>query len=126
MDALEPVRLNVEISASDATEDELDELARRLLSELRDQDVESAELAKSGPAPAGSKSAEVITAGAIAMAVLPAALPKVIDFIQAWATRGQGRVVKFKGNMAGQPVDFEGSSEDLKTLIAALQKPARK
>ncbi len=76
---------------------------------------------------------EAVTAGAIAIAVLPTFLPKLVEFIQAWALRGQGRTVKFKGKVAGQEVEFEGSAEDLKPLLATLSalptqydKPANK
>lgn len=126
MDVPDPIRLDLEISAEDATIGELDELARRLLAELRETDVESAELVAGGPAPAGAKSAEAITAGAIALSVLPAAMPKLIDFIQSWVMRGQGRKVKFKGKIAGQAVEFEGSPEDLQMLLKTLQKGPRR
>ncbi len=126
MDELEPIQLNLQISVEDATGDEIDQLARRLLAELREMDVESAELAAGGPVPAGSKSAEAITAGAVIMSVLPAALPKIIDFIQAWAMRGRGRTVKFNGRIAGQAIEFEGSPEDLQGLLKTLQKGKRR
>ncbi len=125
MEELDMIRLNLQISADDATSDQVDELTRRLLAELRDMDVESAELASAGPAPDGAKSAEALTAGAIALSVLPAALPKLIDFIQAWAMRGQGRTVKFKGKISGQAVEFEGSPEALQDLLKTLQKGRR-
>jgi len=38
--------------------------------------------------------------------------------IQAWASRGQGRTVKFKG----MGIEFEGSSEDLHKLLETLSK----
>ncbi len=116
------IQLNLQVSAQDATTDELDEITRRLLAELRETDVASAELGVGGPAPAGAKSAEVVTAGTILLTVLPAALPKLIDFVQSWAMRGQGRTVKFKGKIAGQDVEFEGSSEDLQAVLKTLQK----
>ncbi len=126
MEQQDLVRLNLEIAADDASSGELDELARRLLAELRETDVESAELVSAGPAPAGAKSAEAVTAGAIALSVLPAALPKLIDFVQSWAMRGQGRRVKFKGKIGGQDVEFEGYPEDLQDLVKSLQKSRRK
>jgi len=117
----EATRFTLQIGAGeDATDEELDRLARQLRDELQELSVESAELAESGPAPKGSKSAEAVTAGAIAVAVLPTFLPKLVDFVQAWALRGQNRMVKFKGKVAGQDVEFEGSAEDLKALLKTL------
>ena len=126
MDEAEPIQLNLQISATDATVNELDELARQLLSELWETDVESVELARGEAVPLGAKSADPVAAGAIMMTVLPAILPKLVDFIQAWAMRGQGRTVKFKGKVAGQAVEFEGSGEDLQRLLATLKRAPSK
>lgn len=117
----EITQLNIEVSANDATEEDIDRMTRQLLSELRELDVESAELAKGGPAPAGSKG-DPLTIGAIALEVLPAVLPSVIGLVQAWSTRGQGRTVKFKG----KGIEFEGSPEELQKLLATLEKGRKK
>ncbi len=118
----EPFELEVEISAQDATTEDVDLMARQLLAELREMNVESASLSKSGLAPAGTKSADPVTVGSVAVAVLPALLPKIVESVQAWALRGQGRTVKFKGKINGQMVEFEGHAEDLEKLISKLSK----
>ena len=109
---------NIEVSAADATDEELDRMTRQLLSELRELNVESAELAKGESAPTGTKSVDPIIMGNIAVAVLPSFLPKLVDFVQAWTSRGQGRTVKFKG----KGIEFEGSPEELHKLLASLNK----
>jgi hypothetical protein len=117
MDKEEFTELNIEVSAKDATDDDIDRLTRQLLLELRELDVESAQLAKGGPAPLGSKG-DAITMGAIVLQVVPAILPSVIGLIQAWVTRGHGRVVRFKG----MGVEFEGSAEELQKILEMLSK----
>jgi hypothetical protein len=126
MDNPELTNLNIEISASDATEEDIDQMTRQLLSELRDTDVESAELAKGGIAPSGTKSGDLVTMGSIVISALPTVLPAVVGLVQAWATRGQGRTVKFKGKVGGQSIDFEGSADDLEKLLATLSKARKK
>ena len=121
MDNPELTQLNIEISASDATEEDIDWMTRQLLSELRELDVESAELTKGNSAPAGTKG-DPFTIGSIAIQVLPAVLPSIIGLVQAWASRGQGRIVKFKG----KGFEFEGSPEEFQKLLAALEKGKRK
>lgn len=121
MSISDSIQLNVEISASDATDDEIDRMTRQLLSELKETDVESAELTKGGGAPKGSKG-DPVTIGSIALVVLPAALPKVIDLVQSWSSRRQGRTVKFKG----QGINFEGSAEDLLKVLATLKRGKKK
>jgi hypothetical protein len=115
MNMEEPIELNVQVSAEHATEEDIDFLTRQLLSELRDLDVESAQLEKGSPAPAGSKG-DPLTIGSIIVEVLPATLPGLIKFIQAWMGRGQGRTVRFKG----RGIEFEGSPEDFQRLLATL------
>ncbi|MCI0610440.1 MAG: toll/interleukin-1 receptor domain-containing protein [Anaerolineae bacterium] len=114
MDSSDPIQLNIEVSASDATEDEIDRMTRQLLLELRGTDVESAELAKGGLAPKGSKG-DAVTIGSIVLDALPGVLPAVIALVQAWSTRGQGRTVKFKS----KEFEFEGSPEELRKLLAS-------
>lgn len=117
MDSSGPVQLNIEVSASDATEEEIDRMARQLLFEVRELDVESAHLAKSGPAPVGSKG-DAITMGTIVLQVVPAVLPSVLSLVQAWVSRGQGRYVKFKG----MGIEFEGSSQELQKILEMISK----
>jgi hypothetical protein len=107
------------VQLQDGDEESTDLLTRQLLGELLELDVESASL-KPGIAPIGTKVGDPITIGAIVVAVLPSFLTKLMEFVQAWALRGQGRVVKFKGVLAGQQIEFEGTSEDFKTLVANL------
>src|SRR5262245_31720840 len=106
----------IEVSSTDATDEEVDRMTRQLLHELRDLDVESAELAKGKPAPAGSKGDPVMI-GSIVISSLPTVLPAVVALVQAWAARGQGRTVKFKG----QGIEFEGSPEELRKLLVSLE-----
>ena len=110
-------QLNIEVSASDATEEDIDWMTRQLLFELRELDVESAQLTRGGAAPAGAKG-DPISIGSIAPELLPSVLPSVLGLVQAWVSRGQGRVVKFKG----MGIEFEGSAEDLHKLIETLSK----
>jgi hypothetical protein len=125
MDSPDLTQLNIEISASDATDEDIDRTTRQLLSDLRETDVELVELAKGGPAPAGSKG-DPIAIGTIALEVLPAILPSVIGLVQAWSSRGQGRTVKFKGKIGRERIEFEGSPEEFQKLLAILEKGKKK
>ena len=119
-------QLSIEISASDATEEDIDQMTRQLLSELRDTDFESAELAKGGKAPSGTKSVDPVTTGSIVMTVLPAVLPAIVGMIQTWANRGHGRIVKFKGKVGREMIEFEGSPENLQRLLETLSEGKKK
>ena len=115
-------RFEIEISADEAVESDIDRMTRNLLTELRETDVESVELLSSGSAPVGTKTADPITTGAIAISVLPTLLPKIVELIQAWALRGNGRTVKFKGEVNGHTIEFEGRSDDLQVILKTFSK----
>ncbi len=121
MEDTDKVEFDLQVSIADGTDEELDLLTRQLLSELRELDVESAQLAIGAPAPEGSKG-DPITIGAIALEALPVAIPGVIALVQGWVMRGQGRTVKFKG----RGIEFEGSPEELQKLLTALEKGKKK
>lgn len=123
MKVTQTLHLTVQIALDEPDNEVLDSLARQLLDELSDQPVESVDLVRAGTAPAGTKSADAITLGALAVSVLPGVLPKLIEFCQAWALRGQGRTVKFKGKIGGQDLEFEGQAEDLQRILAMLSAP---
>jgi hypothetical protein len=111
----------LQISVPDATEEELDHLTRQLLSEIKETDVDSAELGKNATLPDGAKG-DPITIGTILLACIPPVLPKIIDLVQAWSLRGSNRTVKFKG----LGIEFEGSPEELNKLLAKLEKGKKK
>ncbi len=113
----DPIKFEIEILAEDTTQEDLDKMTRNLLKELRETNVESANLVSIGTAPEGSKG-DPITIGTLALEALPAVLPAVIGLVQAWVMRGQGRTVKFKG----KGIEFEGSPEELKKLLEKLEK----
>jgi len=46
----------------------------------------------------------------------------VVDLVQDWLTRGQGRTVKFKG----MGIEFEGSPEELQKFLATYTKGKKK
>lgn len=122
MNETDKAEFYIEVSATDSTEEDIDRMTRQLLTELREMDVQSAELAKAGNAPLGTKSADAITMGSIVVSALPSVLPAVVALVQSWAARRQGRTVKFKG----KGIEFEGSPEELQKILATLEKVKRK
>ena len=122
MEDADKAEFYIEVNAADATEEEIDRMTRQLLTELRETNVDSTELARGGNAPRGTKSADLIAMGTIVISALPKVLPDVVCLVQAWAARGQGRTVKFKG----KGIEFEGSPEDLHKLLDSLEKQKKK
>jgi hypothetical protein len=95
--------LNLTISEAEADARLMDELTGYLLEELRDLGVDSVERTAAS-APDKAKG-DGFTLGALALVALPALLPGLVAFLQAWTLRGRGRSLTIK-TPAGLEVTF--------------------
>ena len=113
----------IEIIESDPNRQ--DNLTRILREELYDLGVDSAEMISAGEAPTGSKSADAITIGALAVAVLPTFLPRLVEYLQSWCLRAENRKVRIKTQVGDRSVEVEYapsalSQEELTQLVSRL------
>lgn len=105
--------------------EELDDATRQLRSELLDLQVESVDLIGTQAVPEGAKSAEAISLGTMAMTVLPVFVPKVMDFLQSWVTRHDGKTIKVKTQAGDRSIELEFSHKaisqgELRTMMETL------
>ena len=105
--------------------DQLDRLTRQLRSELLDLNTESVELVKNEETPRGTKSAEAVTAGTLAVAILPSLLPRLLEYLQSWTMREEQRKVKVKSQIGDRSIELEYSPSalsqaELKELVSTL------
>ncbi len=92
------VILTLQIEAQDEIDaDKLSQLTGYLRSELDDLDIESVTDVRDQAIPLGAKVVDPLTAGALIVVVLQAALPK----------RGEGQAVKIKAQLGNQSVEVE-------------------
>jgi hypothetical protein len=105
--------------------DQLDLATRNLREELYDLGVDSAEFISGGEAPAGAKTADPVTIGALAVAVLPTFLPRLVEYLQSWCLRGENRKIRIKTQVGDRSVEVEYSPsaishEELTQLVSQL------
>ncbi len=122
--------LHVDTGAG-AHPDELDRATRQLRDEIRELNVESVELVKHSTIPKGAKSAEAATVGALAVTTVPIVLPKLIECIQNWVTRREGRTIKIKTQVGERSLEVEYSptamsQAELKGLVNTLMRAIEK
>jgi hypothetical protein len=103
----------------------LDRVTRQLRGELLDLDVEAVDFVQEEKLPEGTKAADAVTLGALAVTVLPNFLPRLVEFLQAWTLRGEGRKVKVKSQVGDRSIELEYTPEalsqgELKTLLETL------
>ena len=103
-------------------DEELDRVTRRLMAEIQELDVDLVELVKDKAAPEGAKSAEAAMIGALAMAILPAAIPPFFDLIKAWSLRGDNRKVRIKTEIQGKPIEIEYSGKMTPAEFETIRK----
>jgi hypothetical protein len=114
------IQLDLTITEADADAEGLEKLTGHLMRDLRKLGAESVERPSSGPVLEGTKG--TFTPGALALAAVPAFLPKLMDFLQAWSLRGESRTVKIK-TPAGLEVEFTPDRRlSQAELIALVEK----
>jgi hypothetical protein len=119
------VSLMLHIQGGEDTDaDALDRLTRQLRTEIQELDVESVELVKREAIPSGAKSAEATALGALAVAILPEVLPKLIEFLHARLGRGDNKV-RLKAQAGDRSLEVEYSPRtmsvaEVKSLVDTL------
>ncbi len=106
-------------AGADALPEDIDRITRQLCSELRDFGVEPASM-PAGAAPAGTKSADALTVGALTICVLPPMLPKLMDYLESWVQRGRDRTVKVKVQVGDRMIDVEYPSSAPDPIVENL------
>lgn len=112
------VRLDLTLSEADADAERLDELTIRLMRDLRDLGVESVERPPGKAVPKRGKG-DPFTLGALALVAVPAMLPKLVEFVQAWSLRGESRKLTIK-TPAGLEVAFTPEKKLTEAELLAL------
>ena len=114
--------VDVSLIVPGADDEELAEHAWALRAELTDLGVEASPLPAAAPAPAGAKTGEAFTVGALALAVLPALLPKVLDFLRHWLDRDRARGgirIRLGNGSAEVEVELTATDRSLEEALAA-------
>jgi hypothetical protein len=109
----------------DAVTEELNRAIRLLRDEIGDLEVESVEIVKEGKIPEGAKGADPALLGGLVLTLLPAVVPKLLDFLRAWIFRGDNRKIKLKTRVGERSVEVEFSpstvsTEEVKRVIESL------
>lgn len=112
-------------AGTEIEDDELDMQTRRLRRKLIELGVNSTGLASGEAAPEGTKSAEAVTLGSLALVVLPTFLPKVLEYLQSWTQRDESRRVKIKTQVGDRSIELEYapsalSQDELSHLVNTL------
>jgi hypothetical protein len=98
--------LTLTVSEPDAGAERLDDLRTLLQEELHEGGIAAKPVVSVEPAPAGTKAAEVLTLGAVAVAIAPHLLPQLIQLVQGWLTAGERRRAVRVKTVAGLEVEF--------------------
>lgn len=125
------ITLRVHVDTQDDVDtDELYRFTRDLQVRLERLDVASVEPTSDQVPQPGTKGVDPITVGALIVVVVQTALPKVVDFLQAWSLRNQGNTVKVevqRGNQAikvefSETTDPEKIKKHIETVLGSMEK----
>ncbi len=116
------VKLQFSITEGDADAERLDELTQHWMRDLNDLGAESVERSGEEEAPPGAKG-DPFTWGALALAVVPTLLPKLVELGQTWVSEGTDRTIRIK-TPAGAEIEFTPdkplSKDDMADLVQKL------
>lgn len=112
--AEQAAQLRIELGSGENRDaEELDQLTFQVQRDIEELAVESVRRVSGGRAPAGAKSAEAATLGALAVAVLPVMVPRLLEFLQSWTLRGENRTVRIKTQVGDRALELEYSPRDV-------------
>lgn len=100
--------------------DEVDLATRRLRTELQDLPVESVSLADAGQLPAGAKSGEAVSIGALTLSLAPIVIPALMEFLRSWMSRKEGRSLVIRRKFGDDSTEIEIKSPLSESAIADL------
>ena len=126
-----PAELLIELSLEGGDSTELDELTRQLTAEVEELNVDSVEQVSAGPAPAGTKAADLTAIGQMAVTLAPAIVPPLFELLKSWVERKPSTPVRVKVRVGRKTAEIEydptrTSSKDLDALIKTLNKSVKK
>jgi hypothetical protein len=122
-----PAKLFIELSLDGGDNAELDELSNQLRAEVGDLNVDSIEPVSEGAAPDGTKSADYMAIGQMAVTLAPALIPPLFDLLKSWVERKPSTPVKIKVKVGKRTAQIEydptkTSAKDLEALVKTLGK----
>ncbi len=112
-------------------QDELYQTTRDLQTRLGQFDIESIHpMTNAQNSVPGSKGADPVTIGALAVVVAQTLLPKIIEFLQSWSLRNQGQMLKMHVQRGKDVIDVEFSASTdpekvkqyLESVLASIDK----
>jgi hypothetical protein len=104
----------------DATPEEVNDATTQLIRELDGSSAESVEKVQSGEVQAGSKSADPITLGAVALTLGAAAAPDIVKIIGSWLGRRQSSNVSLKVKLGDDEIEFTAAASTSPEELEAL------
>lgn len=103
----------------------VDDACRNLSRQLHASGLVEFPRPETHPAPAGTKCAEALTLGALAIAVVPGFLPALVDYLKSWMSQraNQKVVIELKRADNATRVEFnpnQMSAADIQRLVTAM------
>jgi hypothetical protein len=105
----------------DSDPEDLFRATQNIFDAMRDQDfIQTVKRSSTGVIEAHAKGGEELAVNTLAVTIIPALIPKLVEFVSNWIKARPTHAVKFKGQIAGQMIEFEGSVADLQTLLKTI------
>jgi hypothetical protein len=101
-----------------APADDLAAACAALRREMRDLQVESVQSVESARPPVGAKAGELYSAAGLAVALTPAVIPAVVEFVKAWLQRQSAPTMKMGDREVALSVNGAPDQRAVDALVA--------
>lgn len=128
----ENAELLISVSLDDGDEAELQDLTRRLQSEIEQLHIDSVDSVHLEKKPEGTKGTDWVAIGEMVVTLTPIVIPPLFDLLKSWINRQPSTPVKIKvkvGRNKTAQVEYDPtktSAKDLDILIKTLRKSINK
>lgn len=128
----ENAELMISVSLENGDETELQDLTRRLQSEIEQLHIDSVDNVSLGKKPKGTKGADWVAIGEMVVTLTPIVIPPLFDLLKSWINRQPSTPVKIKvkiGKNKTVQVEYDPtktSAKDIDNLLKTLRKSIKK
>jgi hypothetical protein len=119
--------VDLRLAFRDSSPEELEELTRSIREQLLEHPIERVDLVRGASRLAGTKAADPVTLGAIALVVLPTVLPKVVELLKQLTTRKDGLTFELNISEGDRRLEFKlPATPEAERQLQALLREAKK
>jgi hypothetical protein len=126
MDEAASVSFQLSVDQSETDADDVDVITRRLVAQLRAEDIDTKLAGGDGKVPQGTRSGDSISVGQIIVTIAPLAIPALAEVLRTWIeARAKQRRISIKVGDSSVELDAQTTPPEYLTQLGRLARSLR-